>query len=76
MERNKLVTERGVGKLGEVGNEAFVRAAFLRVLAREASGEELKACEAFLADPSHPAERGREDLITVLFNHNDFVTIR
>jgi len=64
------------GKLAGLKEEAFVRAAFLRVLARPASGEEVKACVAFLGDLSHPAERAREDLITVLFNHNDFVTIR
>jgi hypothetical protein len=64
------------GKMAGLDDVAFVRGAFLRVLARAASDEEVKACEAFLADPSHPAGRGREDLITVLFNHNDFVTIR
>jgi hypothetical protein len=76
---SQLVVEQArvlAGKLGSLDDEAFVRGAFLRVLARAASDEEVKACEAFLADPSHPAGRGREDLITVLFNHNDFVTIR
>jgi hypothetical protein len=76
---SQLVVEQArllAGKLAGLKEEAFVRAAFLRVLARPASGEEVKACVAFLGDLSHPAERAREDLITVLFNHNDFVTIR
>jgi hypothetical protein len=80
---SQLVVEAArtlAAKLAEQrGAEAFVRAAFLRVLARAASDEEVKACVAFLSDPSHQrgsAERAREDLITVLFNHNDFVTVR
>jgi hypothetical protein len=76
---SQLVVEQArvlAGRLADLQGEEFVRAAFLRVLARSASSEELKACVGFLEDPSHPAERGREDLITVLFNHNDFVTIR
>jgi hypothetical protein len=71
----KLTADRGT----DAAAEAFVRAAFLRVLARAPTAEEIKACAAFLSDPSHhggTVERAREDLITVLFNHNDFVTIR
>lgn len=52
---------------------SFVGAAFLRVLARHATAEEEKLCRAFLEkDPAH----GRENLVNVLLNHNDFVTIR
>jgi hypothetical protein len=65
---NKLADQTDAGD--------FIRAAFVRVLARSASEQEIATCRAFLTDPSHPAERGRADLITVLFNHNDFVTIR
>ena len=57
------------------GNErAFVTSAFQRVLARLPTVEELKTCRAFL-DTGDPT-RARENLILVLFNHNDFVTIR
>jgi hypothetical protein len=79
---SQLVVEQArvlAGKLKGLDDEAFVRGAFLRVLARAASGEEVMACEGFLADRrahGEAAGRGREDLITVLFNHNDFVTIR
>ena len=55
-------------------DEAFVRGAFQQVLARVPTGEELKTCRAFLGGGE--ASRSRENLILVLFNHNDFVTIR
>jgi hypothetical protein len=82
---------------------AFVREAFLRVLSRPPTADELKLCTAFLeettrrfATPSgattasaspnarqstaapsaDPALHARESLALVLFNHNDFVTIR
>ncbi|HEY2414810.1 MAG TPA: DUF1553 domain-containing protein, partial [Pirellulaceae bacterium] len=78
----------------------FVEAAFVRILCRPPTGEELAACLEFLADettalnksasftgftsgpaatvaPSaNPSQRARENLIHVLFNHNDFVTVR
>jgi hypothetical protein len=56
--------------------DAFIHVAFLRILAREATADELAACRQFLADAKTTSERAREDLIVVLFNHNDFVTIR
>lgn len=62
--------------LGGGDAEGFVRRAFLRVLARTATGEEVAACREFLNDPKVTPERARENLIIVLFNHNDFVTIR
>ncbi|MFN7932474.1 MAG: DUF1553 domain-containing protein [Bryobacteraceae bacterium] len=49
----------------------FVRAAFETVLGRLPSAEEQKSSLAFLK-----TEQDREDLIHVLLNHNDFVTIR
>jgi hypothetical protein len=56
--------------------EAFVRQAYLRVLARRPSAAEMEACRAFLSDPAIAAARARENLVGVLFNHNDFVTVR
>ncbi len=52
-------------------NAAFAEAAFIRVLAREPKPEERRLCEEFLADGA-----ARENLVMVLFNHNEFVTVR
>ncbi len=78
----------------------FVERAFITVLCREPTEEELATCIEFLteqakqlADPksltafsagpaasippsSDPQHRARENLVHVLFNHNDFVTVR
>jgi hypothetical protein len=67
----------------------FVTAAFERVLSRPPTGEELTECAAFLeqqtqrytdsraqAPGTDPALRARENLVHVLLNHNDFVTVR
>lgn len=56
----------------------FVEAAYLRVLAREPKAEEAQLCREFLAAESQKVslERARQNLVLVLFNHNDFVTIR
>ncbi|HEY2952247.1 MAG TPA: DUF1549 and DUF1553 domain-containing protein [Verrucomicrobiae bacterium] len=56
--------------------ERFVTEAFLRVLARRPTKDELAACRVFLADKSRPSAHARENLVLVLFNHNDFVTVR
>lgn len=56
----------------------FVGAAYRKVLAREPKPEEAKLCAEFLTNEekkSNP-ERARQNLVLVLFNHNDFVTIR
>jgi hypothetical protein len=56
----------------------FVEEAFVRVLAREPNAEEIKVCREFLAEEEKKTsrERARQNLVLVLFNHNDFVTIR
>ncbi|MCS6977819.1 MAG: PSD1 and planctomycete cytochrome C domain-containing protein [Gemmatales bacterium] len=61
----------------------FILAAFETVLARPADAEEIAVCLDFLArqeavypEGSQRRERARESLIRVLFNHNDFVTVR
>ena len=64
--------------------DAFIRAAYRRVLTREPRADELAACREFLkkaesADAkAAPAatQRARENLALVLLNHNDFVTAR
>jgi hypothetical protein len=66
---------KGLAKKLAGGDDAFIVAGFERILARPPTPEEASACRAFLADAKDPA-RGRENLVIVLFNHNDFVTIR
>ena len=51
--------------------DTFIRAAFERVLARRPNDEEERLCAEFLKD-----DKARENLLLVLFNHSDFVTIR
>jgi hypothetical protein len=59
-------------------DEAFARRAFERVLARHPTPEELKLCHDFLQGGAEKVnkQRARENLVSVLFNHNDFVTVR
>lgn len=74
-------------------NRAFVKAAFLQVLARQPAAEEMRLCLDFLARRTRSRtqtaaaegtgistrdahRRARENLVLVLFNHNDFVTVR
>ena len=54
-------------------DEGFVGAAFERILGRGARPEEREECLRFLREAG---AKGREGLLHVLFNHNDFVTIR
>jgi hypothetical protein len=55
-------------------NDTFVTQAYQRVLARVPKPAELSQCRDFL---SHNADaRARENLVLVLFNHSDFVTVR
>ena len=67
----------------EVGEKGFVAAAFEHVLSRRPTAAEEKRCRDFLKKQTelfrgeeHPERRAEEGLIRVLFNHNDFVTIR
>ncbi|MCW3055975.1 MAG: multidrug resistance efflux pump, partial [Chthonomonadales bacterium] len=95
--------DRQIGK----DSAAFVREAFVRVLSRPPTTDEMKLCSTFLeettrrfttppsavtaaavpqaksvgapttaAPAADPALHAREDLALILFNHNDFVTIR
>lgn len=72
-----------VGKECNGDETAFVRLAFKRILARVPSEPELQACLKFLmaspvANSNQPREASRpaENLMLVLLNHNDFVTVR
>jgi hypothetical protein len=67
----KLATECGAD------NDLFARRAFERILARHPRPDELKLCRQSLTLSEGPAaERSRENLVSVLFNHNDFITVR
>jgi hypothetical protein len=69
-------------------DDAFVTQIYQRVLARSPQPEEIRLCREFLkpgqnvisgksdASDSAFASRRRSHLILVLFNHNDFVTVR
>jgi len=80
--------------------QRFVQDAFVRILCRPPTDEELTTCTAFLEEQattliraksltafatgpagnvppaSDPEQRARENLVHVLLNHNDFVTVR
>jgi hypothetical protein len=59
----------------ETRAEDFIAAAFERILARLPSEEERKECLQFLTKRSD-GKSARENVVLVLFNHNDFVTVR
>jgi hypothetical protein len=70
-------------KTAGADNDAFIGLAFTRLLARSPSDDERHACLEFLQPKTADAPlkpdnsvRQRENLILVLFNHNDFITIR
>jgi hypothetical protein len=56
----------------------FIEAAYRRILARDPKPEEKGLCAEFLSAEGKKtsAARARQNLVLVLFNHNDFVTIR
>jgi hypothetical protein len=91
-----LSKEHGAEATPEI-QQAFVAAAFERILCRPPSDAERAACLEFLAeqatrlaDPGaltafdekqkpgnfDPQQRARENLVHVLLNHNDFLTVR
>jgi hypothetical protein len=65
-------------KLGDECAEAasFIDHAFRRILARAPTADESRECAVFLDAKKSDPPRAREDLVLVLFNHNDFVTVR
>jgi len=54
----------------------FIEEAFLTVLNRPPKPEELTLCSQFLDHGEPDPAKGRCNLLRVLFNHNDFVTVR
>jgi uncharacterized protein DUF1549/uncharacterized protein DUF1553/cytochrome c len=102
--QSRVLAKKLADSLGNVSAEEapkrFVADAFVRILCRDPSGEELQSCLEFLTEQSKrlsdaaslsaftagaaasippssdPAQRARENLVHVLLNHNDFVTVR
>lgn len=54
----------------------FIEEAFLTIMNRPPKEEELKLCSEFLERGGVDAAKARRNMLGVLFNHNDFVTIR
>jgi hypothetical protein len=90
-QRESRLLAADLTKLVGDDDERFVTAAFLRVLARSATAAERSVCRAFLGEHARkpaataaaapgqigdPRQRARWNLVLVLFNHNDFVTVR
>jgi len=80
-ERSRALAVRLAGKfpLDTDGDETgFIVGAYEQILTRRPTNEELSACRDFLAKQSKTttADSLHAGLIHVLFNHNDFVTIR
>ena len=63
---------------GATDHEAFARRAFEHVLARHPKPAEMELCREFLETRARDSsvERAREALVGVLFNHNEFITVR
>jgi hypothetical protein len=79
-EAKKLAAEIGTGS----DDSRFIESAFLRVISRRPTPEERTLCLGYIRKPAPGVKtastgtsvRARENLILVLFNHNDFVTVR
>jgi hypothetical protein len=70
----RLAERIGRDHAPESDRDAFVHAAFRQILGRAPTTAEVRECVLFL-ESAAPAT-SRERLVHVLFNHNDFVTIR
>lgn len=69
-DQSRVIADEITSKVSE-DNAAFVDSAFVRVLARAPKPEEREVCLEFLSGGAD-----RVNLVMVLFNHNEFVTIR
>src|SRR6185436_3988617 len=75
---------RSISQQTANNDEKFIAEAFLKILARPPKKEEIQLCLQFLNRNPNQAialknvapEHSRDNLVLVLFNHNDFVTIR
>jgi len=89
MSNSELIVNDSRALAAELSKQAgaddgkFIGLAFVQILSRPATAEEMSVClRALTAHPttlpvgSASADRHRQNLVLVLFNHNDFVTIR
>jgi hypothetical protein len=102
--QSRVLARRLTDRLGNVAAEEaskhFIETAFVHILCRPPTADELATCAEFLAEQSvkladaksltafsagpaasvqpsnDPQQRARENLVHVLLNHNDFVTVR
>lgn len=56
--------------------DSFIKEAFRRILGRSPNPDESELCQRFASQPGRDQTRARQQLLAVLFNHNDFVAIR
>jgi hypothetical protein len=58
-------------------DKEFIKQAFWRVLSRAPNSQEVELSEEYLRkEPTGGQDWARQNLVLVLFNHNDFVTVR
>jgi len=81
---SKVLAEN-ISKLAGGDDSRFIDQAFLQILSRKPTADERKLCSDYLHRPApgvstialtNTPQRSRENLILILFNHNDFVTVR
>jgi mono/diheme cytochrome c family protein len=75
LEKSRLLARKLSNEIGEGDDARFANEAFTRILGRSATDQERVQCLDFLA-ATPDKQTARSDLVHVLFNHNDFVTIR
>ena len=80
LESARVLAHKLGAQYGADRNVEFVAAAYETVLSRSPSDEEVAVCVDFLArhEESDAGDdlHAKQDLLQVLLNHNDFVTIR
>ena len=79
LDHSRLLARKLAVRGPQQRDAAFVRLAFEQVLARAPTAEETAVCCTFLWKQEglhHNAARARASLLRVLFNHDDFVTVR
>lgn len=70
--------EKKVSDETKTDDDAFIQSAFSRILSRPPKPDEVTLCQKYLShsEAAKDPARARQQLLTILFNHNDFVTIR
>lgn len=75
---SRLTHDQSVALEKQLAKDAgkFISDAYVRILGREPTAKERAACARFLERSQAGPQRARIHLVKVLFNHNDFVTVR